>query len=342
MRAWLLVALVPLMTACSTTQPSTQPSRIMTPSALMMPSASLRDTITGKLTGRWVGTWVGTGMFNTPREDTVTLDLVQHGKVGYGRLILESTMAAESVPDEIRRQGLTGIRIFATISGSGSRMRVKHELGGQLFTADFKIKRDQMVGNVHNTGPSLRLFLTRVPEHVAPTAASVALAAPPPAAPAPAVTPPAPPPPPVAAEPAAQPAPPATRDIAAVPAPVERPRQEDYVTVPELKTVHFDFDRSALRPDARDILTTNAQWLKEHEDALVLVEGHCDDRGTPEYNLALGERRAKAVMENLEAHGVAAARISTITYGKEQPICSESTEECKRLNRRAEFRVKLP
>jgi peptidoglycan-associated lipoprotein len=121
---------------------------------------------------------------------------------------------------------------------------------------------------------------------------------------------------------------------------VQRPKSEDYVAVPELKPVYFDFDKSALRPDAVDAMTNNTAWLKENADALVLIEGNCDERGTAEYNLALGDRRAKSAMEYLEANGIPQERMSTVSYGKERPVCTADTEECKNMNRRADFRIK--
>jgi len=120
----------------------------------------------------------------------------------------------------------------------------------------------------------------------------------------------------------------------------QRPRSEDYVAVPELKPVYFDFDKAALRPDAVDALTNNTTWLKENAETLVLIEGNCDERGTAEYNLALGDRRAKSAMEYLEANGIPKERLSTISYGKERPVCTADTEECKNQNRRADFRIK--
>ena len=120
----------------------------------------------------------------------------------------------------------------------------------------------------------------------------------------------------------------------------QRPRQEEFVAAPELKTAHFDFDKALLRPDAVDALTSNAAWLKENVDTLVMIEGNCDEKGTAEYNLALGDRRAKAAMDYLEANGVARDRMTTISYGKERPACSENTEECMKQNRRADFKVK--
>ncbi|HWO42706.1 MAG TPA: peptidoglycan-associated lipoprotein Pal [Candidatus Eisenbacteria bacterium] len=106
-----------------------------------------------------------------------------------------------------------------------------------------------------------------------------------------------------------------------------------------LKDVFFDFDRYDLRPDARDILKANADWLKKNPSARVEIEGHCDDRGTNEYNLALGAKRSQAVKEYLVTLGIATDRLSTISYGEEIPVCKEPTEECRAKNRRARFVV---
>ena len=88
------------------------------------------------------------------------------------------------------------------------------------------------------------------------------------------------------------------------------------------------------------ILDTNAAWLKSNPNHLVLIEGHADERGTNEYNLALGERRAKSTMNYLVSQGVQANRITIISYGEERPACTEKTEECWAKNRRAHFLVK--
>ena len=110
-----------------------------------------------------------------------------------------------------------------------------------------------------------------------------------------------------------------------------------------LKDVFFDFDKSEIRDDQKDAVAADAQWLREHTTVGVTVEGHCDERGTREYNLALGERRANAVREALVALGVDPAQIKTISYGKERPFCTEhpkekpAQEECWQLNRRGHF-----
>jgi peptidoglycan-associated lipoprotein len=110
--------------------------------------------------------------------------------------------------------------------------------------------------------------------------------------------------------------------------------------VAALKDIHFDFDRSDIRPGDAQILDANAAWLKSNPNNLVLIEGHCDERGTPEYNLALGERRARAALSYLVSQGVQAGRITVISYGEERPQCTEKTEECWARNRRDRFLVK--
>src|SRR3989442_941522 len=107
-----------------------------------------------------------------------------------------------------------------------------------------------------------------------------------------------------------------------------------------LKDVHFKFDRAGIQPAPAGILTANATWLKANARALVLIEGHCDERGTNEYNLALGQRRAYAARDYLVSKGVDVNRISLISYGKERPVCGEHAEACWARNRRAHFLVK--
>ena len=107
-----------------------------------------------------------------------------------------------------------------------------------------------------------------------------------------------------------------------------------------LKDVYFEFDKYDIRPEAARILDANATWLKGNPRNLLLIEGHCDERGTAEYNLALGERRAKSTMNYLVGQGVAASRITVISYGKERPVCTEKTEACWARNRRAHHLVK--
>jgi peptidoglycan-associated lipoprotein len=99
--------------------------------------------------------------------------------------------------------------------------------------------------------------------------------------------------------------------------------------------VFFAFDRSDITPEAREILTRQADWLRRYPNVTVTIEGHCDERGTREYNLALGERRAQAAKNVLVASGIPASRISTISYGKERPAVVGSSEESYAQNRRA-------
>ena len=118
------------------------------------------------------------------------------------------------------------------------------------------------------------------------------------------------------------------------------PSPQDFNESAALRDVHFDFDRSALRAEDTRILEANARWLLAHPGMLVLIEGHADERGTNEYNLALGENRARATREQLAARGVAASRITLVSYGEEWPTCRESSEACWAHNRRAHFLVK--
>ena len=120
----------------------------------------------------------------------------------------------------------------------------------------------------------------------------------------------------------------------------ERPSLREFMSVADLLDVHFDFDRSDIRPDMGRVLEVNAQWLKAHPDHLILIEGHTDERGTNEYNLALGDRRAKSTMSYLASHGVTASRITLISYGEDRPVCGEPSEGCWSKNRRAHFAVK--
>jgi peptidoglycan-associated lipoprotein len=104
-----------------------------------------------------------------------------------------------------------------------------------------------------------------------------------------------------------------------------------------LKDAFFDYDKADLRDDARAALSTDADWLKKYRSVQFLIEGHCDERGTEEYNLALGDRRSNAAKEYLISLGVDASRIKTVSYGKERPFCNESSEDCWQKNRRAHF-----
>ncbi len=128
--------------------------------------------------------------------------------------------------------------------------------------------------------------------------------------------------------------------MAAVPKGAAPAALSEYHPAGALKDIHFDFDKYDIKPADAKVLDDNAAWLKGNAKALLLVEGHADERGTNEYNLALGDRRAKATMTYLLGQGVAASRISVISYGEERPVCTAHTEECWAQNRRAHFLVK--
>lgn len=121
-------------------------------------------------------------------------------------------------------------------------------------------------------------------------------------------------------------------------APVDQ-RLRDEVRTFEMEPVYFDFDTSDIKPEYRPLLEKKAAWLKAYPESRVRIEGHCDDRGTAEYNLALGEKRAIRVMDYLISLGVPARRISTISYGEERPAVLGQDEAAWARNRRAEFRV---
>ena len=103
--------------------------------------------------------------------------------------------------------------------------------------------------------------------------------------------------------------------------------------------IYFDFDRASLTPAAQDNLLRKAEWLRENSDATVTIEGHCDVRGTNEYNLALGDRRAESAKAFLVNLGIAVSRVTTISYGEERPVCTQKDEECWAKNRRDNFVV---
>jgi len=117
-------------------------------------------------------------------------------------------------------------------------------------------------------------------------------------------------------------------------------RFADWQAVPQMKTVYFDFDSSELLPGARETLKRNAEYLKANSGVNVLAEGNCDERGTFEYNMALGQRRADAVREYLSELGVAPARIGTISYGQEKPAADGNNEEAWAKNRRTDLKIR--
>lgn len=99
----------------------------------------------------------------------------------------------------------------------------------------------------------------------------------------------------------------------------------------------FDFDKYTVREDAKPTLKAVADWLIKNKDAKMILEGHCDERGTNEYNLALGEKRAKSARDYIASAGVTKNRLDTISYGEEKPLCKEQTEDCWQKNRRVQF-----
>jgi len=123
------------------------------------------------------------------------------------------------------------------------------------------------------------------------------------------------------------------------PAPPPPPPPDPNVWKRDINDVFFDFDKYELRADARAVLQTNAGLFKDNSNWTLVLEGHADERGAEDYNLALGERRASAVLEYLTDLGVAASRVKTLSYGEERPFAQGSTESAWGQNRRVHFRI---
>jgi len=119
------------------------------------------------------------------------------------------------------------------------------------------------------------------------------------------------------------------------------PSVSDSGQIAGLDSIKFDYDRASLTAEARSELSANADWIKSHSDVTVQIEGHCDDRGSVQYNLALGEKRAKAVKDYLVTLGVASEKLSVISYGKEKPLEDGDSDAIFAKNRRANF-VPMP
>jgi len=155
-------------------------------------------------------------------------------------------------------------------------------------------------------------------------------------------------------EPAPTPPEPAT-DEAPQPQPTEEPAEagafdeaepgSDVLSIQEineqgvLKTIYFDYDQAEIRPDQRATLQANAQYLRDNGNFRLLIAGHCDERGTRDYNMALGERRASATMQYLVSLGVPRDRVDIISYGEEVPAADGNTESAWAQNRRAQFQA---
>lgn len=125
---------------------------------------------------------------------------------------------------------------------------------------------------------------------------------------------------------------------AAAATPTPQPSLEEMFTK-EVRDAFFDYDKASIRDDARSALAQTAQFLRSYPQLAIVIEGHCDERGSTEYNVALGDRRSDAAKDFLVSQGVAVDRIQTVSYGKERPFCTQSNEGCWQQNRRAHFRM---
>jgi peptidoglycan-associated lipoprotein len=120
------------------------------------------------------------------------------------------------------------------------------------------------------------------------------------------------------------------------PPPPPQPTVEE-LFLREVQDAYFDYDKADIRADAREALTKTADFLRRHAEVKVTIEGHCDERGSTEYNLTLGDRRAQAVRQYVTSLGISADRLNTVSYGKEKPVCTDHNEECWQKNRRGHF-----
>jgi len=130
-----------------------------------------------------------------------------------------------------------------------------------------------------------------------------------------------------------------TEEQISIPEPPPLRQQARPADASELQMINFEFDSSEITSEARGILDKNAQWLTENPSVLIQVEGHCDERGSTEYNFNLGQRRANSVRDYLIGKGVAPEKIHTISYGEERPLDPGSSEEAWAKNRRAQFLI---
>jgi peptidoglycan-associated lipoprotein len=125
--------------------------------------------------------------------------------------------------------------------------------------------------------------------------------------------------------------------VATTPPPAKSELTMDELFTKEVRDAYFDFNKADVRSDARDALAKTADFLRNYPQIKVTIEGHCDDRGSTEYNLALGDRRASAVKQYLISLGISADRLNTVSFGKEKPFCMQTTEDCYQQNRRGHF-----
>ena len=185
-------------------------------------------------------------------------------------------------------------------------------------------------------GVTLAVLLAGCPKRpVTSTASAPAPTLPPSTAPT-APTPPARPP----AAAAPPPAPPSVTPPPTAPAPVTPPKPSEYAASDALKDIYFAFDKADIRPGEVKTLDANRTWLKVHDNSLVLIEGHCDERGTAEYNLALGERRARTTMNYLVSRGIPRVESRSCRMGRSARSAPSTTGRAGRGNRRAHFLVK--
>jgi peptidoglycan-associated lipoprotein len=308
--------------------------------ATLMPERPRAAPAAIDVSGRWVGTWYGHGVAGIAREEEAMAEFQQRGAMGRGLFTLDGALAADAVPITVRAAGLSGSRVLIEVEGAN--LMVVHELGPRHLKAKFKVDGDRMVGHILETDTPVRIVLEREKPQPPKLAAAPPRMPPPP----PVAAPPSAPGGPTTAEPLSTTHPPLASTTPGAEPTSEmkspegmRPAVQDFAEVPDLKVVHFDFDRATIRPEDLAILDENAEWLKGNQ-VLVLIEGHADERGTNEYNLALGERRAKAVRDHLVNKGVTADRINTVSYGEERPSCMDKGEACWKQNRRANSLVK--
>jgi peptidoglycan-associated lipoprotein len=282
------------------------------------------------IAGTWSGSWDGYGIRKIKRHDNADAWFTQKGTTGTGRLWLEGILASESIPLSMRLAGANGASVVIEVTGN--RVRIQDPRDERIFAAEFLVHGDRMVGRVLSTEQPARIVLERVrPREAVVTPPSVVAPSPVATAPPDATASDAPPVAaalPVAAEP-----------VWATP-PAPRPAPQEFAPTDALKPVHFAFGGSNLEPSQTPVMDAAIQWLQANQNVLVIIEGHCDERGTGAYNLTLGERRARTVRDYLLAHGVAAARITLVSYGEERPSCPEPNEACWRENRRAAFVIK--